>query len=66
MLLTKETLIELILYTRRLMNLPTDDQTVDFIRGSGVESVKQIWYGLDELARIFQNFGQKTFAGQNA
>ena len=62
MLLTKESLIELILYTRRLMNLPTDKQTVNFIRESGVESVKQIWEGLDELARIFQNFGARTFA----
>jgi hypothetical protein len=62
MLLTKETLIELILYTRRLMNLPTDAQTVNFIRESPSENIKQIWEGLDELARIFQNFGPRTFA----
>jgi len=62
MLLTKETLLNLILYTRRLMDLPTDDQTVDFMKKAEVEVVRQIWEGLDELARIFQNFGQRTFA----
>ncbi|MFH1366982.1 MAG: hypothetical protein ABIH38_03255 [Patescibacteria group bacterium] len=62
MLLTKDTLIDLILYTRRLMNLPTDEQTVIFIRCSETENVRQIWEGLEELARIFQNFGQRTFA----
>lgn len=62
MLLTKETLINLILYTRRLMDLPTDQQTVDFVEKAEVEVVRQIWESLDELARIFQNFGQRTFA----
>lgn len=62
MLFNKKTLINLILYHRRKMDLPTDRQMMEFMNESQEHELKEIWEGLKELVRIFHNLGQRTFA----
>ena len=62
----RQHLISKIFKTRKQMNLPTDDHMVNFINHAMDNEIKEVWEGLEELTKIFEITGSKTFASEQA
>lgn len=61
MLINKNTLINMVMYLRRKMNMPVDECWKTFIFSAEVEEISEVWEGLNELWNINQRVGRINF-----
>ncbi len=61
MLISRTTLINMVTYMRRKMNMPADECWKEFIFSSETNEIREIWEGLHELWNISQRVGRINF-----
>ena len=62
MLISKITLIKMVMHLRRKMNMPNDECWCEFLHRAENREISEIWEGLDELWNISQGIERIRFA----
>jgi cobalamin biosynthesis Mg chelatase CobN len=58
----KEQIAGQILDLRKELDLPNDEHLIEFLKKAEYQEIKEILEGLEELAKAFKNYGNRTFA----
>lgn len=58
----KEQIASQILKLKEKLDLPQDENFLEFLKKAEYREIKEILEGLEELAKAFNNYGNRTFA----